>query len=110
MGDSKLIIKQVKGEYITNNPRLSCYRETILDLINCFLETDFVVIPRKQNKQAHSLATFSSACRLPFQPNHQYTIEVRHRPTIPHNLKYWQIFSHDNQIRDFMISEGYHKQ
>lgn len=66
MGDSELIIKQVKGEYITNNPRLSCYRETILDFINCFLETDFVVIPRKKNMQAHSLASFSITCRLPF--------------------------------------------
>ena len=49
VGGSELIIKQVKGEYITNNPRLSCYKETILDLIIFFLETDFVVIPRKQN-------------------------------------------------------------
>ena len=32
--------------------------------------------------------------------------EVRHRPTIPDNLKYWQIFSQDKQILDFMISEG----
>ena len=47
MGDSEIIIKQIKGEYLVNNTRLSQYRETSLDLINCFLETDFVVIPRK---------------------------------------------------------------
>jgi len=47
IGNSKLIIKQVKGDYITNDPRLSCYRETILDLINCFLDIDFAIIPRK---------------------------------------------------------------
>ena len=66
MGDSELIIKQFKGEYLVNNPRLSHYRETILDLINSFLEIDFVFIPRKQNMQAHSLATFASTCRFPF--------------------------------------------
>lgn len=47
MGDSELIIKQIKVDYLVNNPRLSQYRETILDFIKEFLETDFVVIPRK---------------------------------------------------------------
>jgi len=70
------------------------------------LETDFAAIPREQNMQAHSLATFASTCKLPFQPSHQYTTEVRHRPVIPDNLKYWQIFSQDSQIYDFMNAEG----
>lgn len=56
--------------------------------------------------QAHSLATFASTCRLPFQPNHQYTVEVRHRPTILHNLKYCQNFSQDSQIYNFINAEG----
>ena len=66
MGDSKFIIKQIKGEYSVNNPRLSQYKEIVLDLIKELLETDFAAIPRKQNMQAHNLATFSSTCRLPF--------------------------------------------
>lgn len=49
-----------------NNPRLSQYRAIVLDLIKELLETDFAFIPRKQNMQAHSLATFSSTYRLPF--------------------------------------------
>ena len=32
-GDSKLIIKQVQGEYQTKNPRLRLYRNLVLDLI-----------------------------------------------------------------------------
>ena len=55
---------------------------------------------------AHSLATSSSTCNLPFQPIHKYTAEVKHRPTIPDNLKYWQIFSQDEQIYHFMDAEG----
>ena len=54
MGDSELIIKQNKGEYSENNPRLSQYKETVLDLIKELHEIDFVVIPRKQNMQAHN--------------------------------------------------------
>lgn len=93
MGDSELIIN---GKYSVNNPRLSQYREIILDLLKYLLETNFAAIPRKQNMQAHSLATFASACKFPFQPNHQYTAEVRHMPVIPDNLKYWKIFYQDS--------------
>ena len=55
MGDSELIVKQIKGDYSVYNPRLSRYRETILDLINDLLECNFSTIPRRQNLQAHSL-------------------------------------------------------
>jgi len=55
--------------------------------------------------QAHSLAMFTRTCKLPFQPNHQYTIEVIFRPAILDNLKNWKIFSNDKQINNFLISE-----
>lgn len=105
MGDSELIIKQIKGEYSVNNLRLSQYREIVLDLIKDLLETDFAAIPRKQNMQAYSLATFASTFKLPFQPNDKYTTKVRHRLVIVDNLKYWLIFSQDSQIYDFMNAE-----
>lgn len=55
--------------------------------------------------QAHSLAMFANAYKLPFQPNHQYTAKVRHKPAIPNNLKNWQIFVDDKQINKFLILE-----
>ena len=70
--------------------------ETILNLIKDLLETNFTVIPKKQNMQAHSLATFASTCKFSFQPNHQCSVEVIHRPVIQDNLKYRQILSHDS--------------
>ena len=60
MGDSDLIIKQVNGVYSVYNPRLSRYRDTVIDLTDDLLECKFVAIPRKQNIQAHCLATFAS--------------------------------------------------
>ena len=105
MGDSELIIKQIDDVYIKKDPRLSCYRGTIVEILNTFLETKLAVIPRKHNMQAHSLAMFSSTFKLPFQPNHQYITEVRHRPAIPDNLKNWKIFSNDKQINKFLLSE-----
>jgi len=87
MGDSELVIKQINVVYMTKDPRLSFYRGTIVEIMNTFLETKLAVIARKHNMQAHSLAMFASTCKLLFQPNHQYTAEVKHRPVIPDNLK-----------------------
>ena len=70
MGDSKLVVKQINGVYMTKDPRLSCYKGTIVEILNTFLESRLEVVPRKLNMQAHSLAVFYSTCKLPFQPNH----------------------------------------
>jgi len=105
MGDSELVIKQIDVVYMTKDPRLSFYRGTIVEILNTFLATKLAVIRRKHNMQVHSLAMFASTCKLPFQSNHQYTAEVRHRLAIPDNLKNWQVFSNDKQINNFLISE-----
>ena len=85
--DSKLVVNQIKGVYMTKDTRLGYYRGTIVEILNNFLETQLPAVPRKHNMQAHSLAMFSSTCRLPFQPNHQYTAEVKHRTSIPDNVQ-----------------------
>ena len=105
MGDSELIIKKINGDYSMYNPRQARYRDTTIDLTQDLLESKFASIPRKQNIQAHCLATFASTCNLPFQPTRRYTAEVKHRPIIPDNLKYWQIFSQDEQIYHFLNNE-----
>jgi ribonuclease HI len=45
-GDSKLIIKQIKGEYAMKHPRLRAYRNVVLDALRCFTEVDLQVMPR----------------------------------------------------------------
>ena len=105
MGDSKLVIKQIKAVYMTKDPRLSFYKGTIIEILNTFLETKVVVIPRKHNMQARSLAMFASTCKIPFKPSHQYTAEFRHRPAIPDNLKNWQVFTNEQQINNFLTLE-----
>lgn len=105
LGDSDLIIQQIKGKFLTNDPRLREYRETTIEILNTFLETQLAKIPRKHNLQSHSLAMFASTCKLPFEPNHQFTAEIRHRPAIPDNVKKCQVFDSDNQINNFLTLE-----
>lgn len=66
MGDSELVIKQIKVVYMNKDPRLGFYKGMVIEILNSFLETKIVVIPRKHNMQAHSLAMFPSTCKLPF--------------------------------------------
>jgi len=48
------------------------------------------------------LATFASTCKLPFEPNHHFTAEIKHRPAVPDNIKNWQVFENDAQINNFL--------
>jgi ribonuclease HI len=106
-GDSKLIIKQIKGEYATKHPRLSAYRNVVLDALRCFTEVDLQAIPRGQNILADGLAMSAATCKIPFRSTRPYTIEVKCRPTIPDNIKYWQVFGNDDQIEDFLQCKNY---
>ena len=49
IGDSDLIIQQIKGHFLTNDPRLREYRGTVVEILNTFLQTQLAKIPRKQN-------------------------------------------------------------
>jgi hypothetical protein len=47
------------------------------------------------------LATSAATCKIPFRSTRPYTIEVKCRPTVPDNIRYWQVFGNDDQIEDF---------
>jgi hypothetical protein len=59
-------------------------------------------MPRGQNILADGLATSTTTCKIPFCPTCKYTVEVKCRPTIPNNIRYWQVFGNDDQIEDFI--------
>jgi ribonuclease HI len=101
-GDSELIIKQIKGEYAVKHPHIRAYRNVVLDALRCFTEVDLQVMPRGQNILADGLSTSAATCKIPFHPTRPYTVEVKCRPTIPDNIRYWQVFANDDQIEDFL--------
>ena len=102
MGDSDLVIQQVKGNFVTNDKRLRSYRSVVAEVLNFFSEFQITKIPRTHNLHAHSLATFACTCKLPFEPHHCFTAEVKHRPSIPNNVNDWQVFEDDKQINHFL--------
>ena len=95
LGDSDLIIQQIKGNFVANDIRMRAYRAAISELLSAFSEFELAKIARDHNIHAHSLATFASTCKLPFEPNHHFTAEIKHRPSVPNNVKDWQVFQDD---------------
>lgn len=102
MGDSDLVIQQVKGNFVTNDKRLRSYRSAVIEILETFPEFAITKIPRGHNLHAHSLATFASTFKFPLEPNNCFTAEVRYRPSIPNNVREWQVFEDDMQINNFL--------
>jgi hypothetical protein len=48
------------------------------------------------------LATSALVFELPIFPNRKYEIEVKHKTTMPDNIKYWQVFEDDKQVERFL--------
>ncbi|RDI71247.1 ribonuclease HI [Halopelagius longus] len=55
-GDSELIVKQVRGEYDTNNPELRERRVRVRELLERFDRWSLEHVPREINERADSLA------------------------------------------------------
>ena len=90
-GDSELIIRQVNGEYSAKHPRLRAYRDDAMDLLKTFDEFQLIFIPRNQNVLANGLAFTARTCITPYETK-QCTTQVKFRPDVPDNEKYWQFF------------------
>ena len=82
------------------------YRNVAMDLIECFEECNFNLIPRLQNCIIDSLATSAVVFKVPMHPSGKYEVEVKHRPSIPDNVKSWQVFEDDKQIQNFLTLTG----
>jgi len=61
-----------------------------------------IFIPRSQNEQADSLAIAASNFKVPAIPKLRYEVEIRYRPSIPDNIKYWKVFEEDSELVRFL--------
>ena len=87
-GDSELVLRQTIGTYQAKHPRMRDYRNMPLNILECFDEYQIFIIPKSQNAIADTYGVAASTFKIPIHPNTRYTIEVKHRPTIPDNVKY----------------------
>ena len=96
----------MQGEYQARHPRMRSYINAAQDLIKCFEESRFNLIPQQQNCIVDSLATYVFVFNIPMHPNRKYEVEDRHRPSVPDNVKSWKVFEDDKQIHNFLTLTG----
>ena len=59
-GDSKLVIRQVKGTYGVKNPSLAAYKAIVQRIMEHFTFIEYKVVNRGENKLADSLAILAT--------------------------------------------------
>jgi hypothetical protein len=73
---------------------------------NFFSSIKIHYIPCTENLHADALAKASSTFSPPTNVKLKYHIEIRYKPSIPDNIRHWQIFEDDEQIQKFLIAIG----
>jgi len=63
-------------------------------------------VPIEENRMADSLAVAASTFKPPLNPRLRYEIEIRHKPSIPDNVKHWQMFEDEEHIKYFLELVG----
>jgi ribonuclease HI len=102
-GDFELVIHQVNNIHQTKKQRLKQCMNDLRDFVeNFFLDFNITFVQRKFNQQEDSLALETSNFKAPLCSNLRYEIEVKHRPSIPNNIKHWQVFSDDQELKKFL--------
>ena len=74
---------------------MRAYKNVVLDLLQHIPEYQFVTIPTEHNIIEDALEVSSSLFKIPIYPNKKYEIQVKHRPAVLDNLKYWKVFEDD---------------
>ena len=101
--DAELVLNQVRNIYQDKHPRLRSYRNEVWDLIyNSFLAFNISFIMREENTMVDSLVVSSRNFKVPLPPKLRYDIEVKYKASIPDNVKHWNVFEDDLDIKRFL--------
>jgi ribonuclease HI len=101
-GDAYLIIQQVNNTFQEKHVRLKSYRDEVWKIRDSFSIFDISYVPRAMNHLVDSLAVSASLFIPPMPPRLNYEIQVKYRPSLPDNIKYWKVFEDDNELIRFL--------
>ena len=101
-GDAYLIIHQVNKIFQAKHPRLKAYRDEVWRLKDSFNNFNISYILRMKNQLVDSLAMSISTFIPPLPPKLIYEVQVKYRPSLPDNVKYWKLFEDDDEINRFL--------
>ena len=85
IGDSDLIVSQVKNQLAAKNNRLGDYRNIVWDTIEMFDAFAIQVVPREENTLADALSVIACTFEIPNHLKEECKVEVLFRPSVPDN-------------------------
>jgi hypothetical protein len=62
----------------------------------------FSYIPRAMNQLVDSLVVSTSNFNPPLPTKLKYDIQVKYRPSLPDNVKFWKVFEDDEELVNFL--------
>ena len=101
-GDADLIVQQINKNFQAKHPRLKAYRGELWRLKDSFNNFSISYILRMKNQLADSLVVSTSTFIPPLRPKLTCEVQVKYRPSLPHNVKYWKVFEDDDEIERFL--------
>ena len=92
-------MQQVKKIYQVKQHKLKNYRNEVWDLVEHYFSAfNISYISRETNKLVDSLVMATSNFKVPLEPMDSYEIHIKHRPSMPENIKQWKVFEDDQQL------------
>ena len=73
---------------------------------HCFSAFNLTYISRETKQLVDSLVVAASNFKVPLEPKASYEIHIKYRPSIPYNIKHWQVFEDDQQVQKFLECIG----
>jgi len=87
---------QIRNKYKIKQLILKQYINEFWDLIENYFTAFYIsFVPRTANQKVDSLALAASGFKAPIIPQVKYEVQMRYRPTIPDNVKNWEVFNDD---------------
>jgi ribonuclease HI len=105
-GYADLIIQQVNSTFQAKHVRLKAYRDEVWKIRDSFSIFGISYIPRDMNHIANSLVVSASMFIPPMPRRLNYEIQVKYRPSLPDNIKYWKVFEDDDELNRFLQVVG----
>ena len=92
----------MNNTFQAKNVRLKEYRDEVWKIKDSFMFFELSYIPRAMNHLDDSLAISASMFIPPFPCKLNYEIQVKYRPSLPDNVKFWKVFESDDELSKFL--------
>ena len=81
---------------------MKVYRDEVWKIRDSFMFFELSYIPRALNHLADSLAISAILFVPPLPPKLSYDVQVKYRPSLLDNVKFWRVFENYGELSKFL--------